>query len=231
METTYKYVHDTVVARRDFGELATIRCSLSVGERPSGWREHRELAGGGIVIDSGFHLLDCAAWIAAAVGHSFSGISYRMVDLLGPDGRTQQPDPRNRIEHSAVGELATASGLRLVFDLTYAAPFGSVYEYFDVRDRNGARITVVRAQSHRSSEPGTVSHQRADGSIATARIGGQQIPLDNARLLGQANESGPLRAFLEARSRPSLDSSSHACAARSALPTWELIGEIYSGIK
>lgn len=227
MEATYGYVHDAVVARQDFDTLTTIRCGLSVGERPSGWRLRRELAGGGIVIDSGFHLLDCGAWIAADAGHHFSANSHRMVNLLGHDG-TAAPDPVNPIEHSAAGDLITSSGLRLVFDLTYAAPVNSVYEYFDARDRHGARILVLRVRARRSPEPGRVTHQRADGSIVTALVGGKKIYLDNARVPGQANESGPLRALLESRKRPVFSSSAHACAARSSLPTLELIEEIYN---
>jgi predicted dehydrogenase len=230
MEAPYQYIHDAVVNQRDFGSLMTIRCSLSVGERPSGWRLHKELAGGGIVLDSGFHLLDCAAWIAADAGHYFTESSYRMITLLSEDGRVSRA-PANQLEHSALGDLTTSHGLRLVFDLTYNAPIGSVYEYFDVRDQDGARITIVRSQSHRSQQPGRVTHQRADGSIVTTRISDEPIRLDDTYLPGRANESGPLRALLEARRHPADASYTHACSAQSALPTWGLIEEIYVDTK
>ena len=121
-EAPFLYIHDCISERRGFGTLRTIRCTLSVGHRPRGWRANRTLASGGVVIDSGYHLLDCAVWFATAAGFSVNVISNIYVSfaqsMLFPHGA--------QLESTAIGHLATSDGLNIFFDLSYDAPVDSV---------------------------------------------------------------------------------------------------------
>ena len=224
VEAPFKYLYDAVVHGRDFGELASIRCLLSVGERPKGWRTIRTLAGGGVILDSGHHLLDCAAWVANGVGHRFAQGSVEYVHMSSNSWMASEGEP---LESTAVGHARSVRGLDLFFDLSYATSLNAVYERIEVIDLTGARVSVVRDQTHRSSEPGRITHQRADGSIAWAEVSGAHVAVDHRQLPYGSNVTGPLESFLRARESSAEDRRAHPCSGASSIPSWELTREIY----
>jgi predicted dehydrogenase len=216
-EAPFRYVHDAVVGRRDFADIASIRCTLATGQRPNGWRADSKLAGGGILTDSGFHLLDCAAWLASGAGHAFEDNSVRYLYLQGGEG--------GGLESTAVGHIRSPTGLDLFFDLSYTTPMNSVYERLEVNDRDGARLALVRDQAVRSSAPGRVTHQRQDGSIVASKVGSDYVVLEAAELSRDSNVAGPLRSFL--RAREGGPGPEHPCSGQSHVASWKLIKEIY----
>lgn len=217
-EAPFRYIYECISGQHRFGRLRTIRCSLSVGERPRGWRADRSLSGGGIVIDSGYHLLDCAVWFAGAAGYDASLISGLYVSFiqsaLYPNGA--------RLESTAIGHLAASGGLHVFFDLSYDAPAGSVYERISVSDDQGATIALTRSQSRKSSTAGIVTHQSADGSITNPYQYGNLGSLSP----GHATPWQPFADFiLECKQRAS--PQGHPCSAYFSMPTWNMIRSIY----
>jgi predicted dehydrogenase len=226
-EAPFRYLHDAVARQHGFGELASVHCALSVGEPLDGWRADPRLAGGGIVVDTGYHQLDCAAWLASATGHTFDEVG-ACAALFASRSKAA-----GRIETTATGHILTRSGLTVSFDLSSAGPLGSVHERVEARDRDGARIVVSRDQSRRTTAPGTVTHQRADGQIVTLPPTADRapLPLDGALLNGTAKPEGPLGDFLSAaaRSHPGHASGPHRphpCEGRESLATWHLVRAI-----
>lgn len=222
LEPPFRYVYDVVVNRQEFGEIASIRCALSIGERPAGWRVSRALAGGGVVIDSGYHLLDCAAWIAGGVGQRFEKVAYAYMSTAPWMG-----DGREMLESMAVGHAQSDNGLDLFFDLSYETARKSVYERLEVTDHDGARVSVVRDQSVRAPTPGWVTHQRSDGSLVSMFLDGQIATLDHAKMSNGANNAGPFESFLRKRRNPDGGDEGHVCSVASSVSSWELVRDIY----
>lgn len=217
-EAPFRYINECIRAQHGFGRLRTIRCSLSVGERPRGWRADRSLSIGGVVIDSGYHLLDCAVWFADAAGFDVSLISSLYVSFaqsaLYPSGA--------RLESTAIGHLATSDGLHIFFDLSYDAPVGSVYERISVADDQGATIALTRSQSHRSPAAGVLTHQAADGTVTDPYQPGSLVSLAP----GHATPWQPFVDFvLECKQR--ISPQTHPCSAFLSVPTWNMIRSIY----
>ncbi|WP_100444017.1 Gfo/Idh/MocA family protein [Glycomyces xiaoerkulensis] len=227
VEPPFQYLHEVVVKRRHFGELAAIRCTLAVGERLSGWRVDKALSGGGIVADTGHHLLDCAAWIADGVGHRFPRGSTRYVGFGREPWMRTGGDP---LETSAFGHLRSPRGLNLYFDLSYAVPIGSVYERLEMWDHQGTRVLVMRDQTVRSSQPGLVTHQLGDGSIVSVGVDGTETPLSGRQISRQSNVTGPIEGFLRLH-RSSEASVDHPCSGAASVPSWELTKEIHEYVQ
>jgi predicted dehydrogenase len=225
LESHFRHAYEAVAFQRDFGDLDTIRCILAVGERPSGWRARHALVGGGVVIGTGYHLLDFAAWVAAAHGERFGARATGQVRFSAEEWMPPDVDPQ--IETSALGWVQSEGGVTVSFDLSFSAPVGSVFELVDLRDRSGSRITICRDQRMRSRNPGRITHQRADGSVATKHYNGAEFILSDALLPGGAQESRPLADFIrECVSDGSL-ARKHPCSDIASIPTWELIGRVY----
>ncbi|MBS2964238.1 Gfo/Idh/MocA family oxidoreductase [Actinocrinis puniceicyclus] len=210
LEASFRYLREVVGTRRGFGELASIRCTLAVGMRPTGWRLDPGLCHGGVVIDSGYHLLDCAAWLAEAGGAEITGSTTGFVELA------VDPWAPGPLETSAVGSLVGPTGVRLTFDLSYSAPVSSVFERLECRDAEGACVVVTRDQTLKSDRPGLVTHQQADGTVI----------LDHVRLPGTPRQAAPLIGFLRSRDERA-SAQEHPCSARHSLTTWQLTKEIY----
>ena len=68
LEDPFKYLLRVVTENYGFGELKRIRCHLAAGHDLKGWRRDPNLAGGGIITDAGYHLLDIAAWLCNSNG-------------------------------------------------------------------------------------------------------------------------------------------------------------------
>jgi predicted dehydrogenase len=217
-EPPFRYIYDCIRGQRRFGKLHTIRCSLSVGERPIGWRADRAFSGGGVVIDSGYHLLDCAAWFAAAAGFDVSLISGLYVSFaqsaLYPKGA--------QLESTAIGHLATSDGLHIFFDLSYDAPVGSVYERISVSDHQGATIALTRSQSRRSPAAGVLTHQAADGTLTDPYQCDSLMSLSP----GLATPWRPFADFIQECRQRTLPHA-HPCSAYLSVPTWNMIRSIY----
>jgi predicted dehydrogenase len=217
-EAPFRYIYECISGLHGFGRLRTIRCSLSVGERPHGWRADRSLSGGGVVIDSGYHLLDCAVWFAAAAGFDVSLISSQYVSFA------QSAIYRSgaRLESTATGHLATPDGLHIFFDLSYDAPVGSVYERISVSDDQGATIALTRSQPRRSLAAGVITHQAADGTIIDPYQHGSLVSIAPR----YATLWQPFADFvLECKRR--VPPQAHPCSAYQSIPTWNVIRSIY----
>jgi predicted dehydrogenase len=217
-EAPFRYMYDCISTRHGFGRLRTIRCSLAVGERPRGWRTDRNFSGGGVVIDSGYHLLDCAVWFASAAGFDVNALSSLYVGFtrsaLYPGGE--------QLESTAIGHLVTSDGLNIFFDLSYDSPVNSVYERISVSDEQGATITLTRSQASRSPVAGVLTHQLADGTVNDPyQLGGLLSTSP-----GHATPWRPFADFvLGCKQRVSLQD--HPCSAYHSVPTWNTIRSIY----
>lgn len=225
LERPFQYLYEAAVHRREFGKLAAIRCRLAAGMSPTGWRTRRDLAGGGVLLDSGNHLLDLAVWILKGTHDSVESASIRYVHLDSTDWVNNE---NAALETSASGHVESSCGVNLYFDFSYLAPQGSVYESVELIDTENTRVRLVRDQPRSSGEPGLITHQRSDGSIVAVQYEGQRVLLHNAQLSNKPNISGPLLSFLTAREQvDDIASLSHPCSAASAMSTWFLTKEIY----
>ncbi|MEO3798107.1 Gfo/Idh/MocA family oxidoreductase [Nonomuraea sp. B10E15] len=225
LETHFQHAYESVARQCDFGDLDTIRCVLAVGERPSSWRARHALVGGGVVIGTGYHLLDFAAWVAASRGERFGARAAGQVRFSAEHWMSPDVDPE--IESSALGWVRSEGGVTISFDLSFSAPVGSVFELVDLRDRSGSRISICRDQRMRSRNPGHITHQRADGSVVTKHYNGAKITLSDALLPGDAQESRPLSDFVGKCASGGSLAEEHPCSGKASVPTWELVGRIY----
>jgi len=228
MEDNYKYLHQVVTDKYNFNNLTSIRCYLSAGRSLQGWRLNKGLAGGGIVIDEGYHLLDCACWIASAAGVSIhenlSGSVFFSNDKIG------LRKPLNEdLERTAIGYINLPTGVTLSFDLSYQAPLDSIYERIELRDDEGARVTLTRDQNKRSMTPGVITHQKPNGSLVEVKaLNNFSVLMDKANLSGQSKNKGPMIDFLEmVQGENSRDNIMSVCDARLSVNTWHLIRNIY----
>ena len=79
LDPAYVYMRDAIV-RGDLGELQAV--SVVCGQRwgsggpQKGWRQRRELSGGGMLMDTGSHIVDVLCWL---VGRPFVNV-YAIVD-------------------------------------------------------------------------------------------------------------------------------------------------------
>lgn len=228
LEETYTYLYQVVANHYNFNQLTSIRCFLSSGRQLKGWRRSQDLAGGGILCSDGHHLLDGAAWIASAAGIEIPDHLSGAVLL-----EIEEKPPENilplEVETTAVGYINLPKGILLSFDLSYHVPVDSIYERLEIRDNEGARVTLTRNQSKRSTEPATITHQRPDGSLVEAKaLSDFKMRMDEIRFSGTANNTGPLRSFLQKIQKEETDMKDMAvCDARLSLSTWRLIRGIY----
>jgi len=184
-------------------------------------------------------LLDAAAWLLEAAS---PGTKLRAADIPVSANFEYHPTEVDlQVEVGVHGDAVLPNEVRLIFDLSYQAPKGSVFELFEVRDRKGNRLRLLRDQPHRSCTPGRVLHQLADGTVVGSgfverdAVGIFSFVTDNPT--AGANNVGPLLQFLQniahfdgqtSVQRSSVRTAGHnECDARFVMNTQELIAAIY----
>ena len=131
-------IHD-LIAAGELGEIRSLRASFMLDygadpEVPLLWRFRKELAGGGIAIDTGYHLVDCARFlvgeIATVQGLSATYITERPLpgaDAVGNRGDgsvgagSRQMGPVD-VEDAAAALVTFESGAYGVFETSRVAP-------------------------------------------------------------------------------------------------------------
>ena len=230
-EDSFSYLRHAVANRKGFGELRSIRCTLASGRRPVGWRKVFNMAGGGIVMDEGYHLLDAALWVATAAHPTFAAMT--QIDVNGYAKASDLISPK--IECTAVGAL-TLDNIDLYFDLSYQVPPGCVHESLELRDADGGRIRLLRDQVKRDSTPGYIIHQLASGEVVHEGYVYKkhgQFHFDLSPEYSSADNTGPLRQFLHKVGSGTytndelLEVGENECDARFVSATQELIKGIY----
>jgi predicted dehydrogenase len=86
LDPGYQYMHEAI-QRGELGELRTI--SITCGQRwgratTIGWRQKPELSGGGMLMDTGSHIIDIFCWLAGRQATSVTAVvenRYAPVDL------------------------------------------------------------------------------------------------------------------------------------------------------
>jgi len=217
LEAPYRYLMDAI--RSASSGVDSIHCQMAVGHQIKGWRSDPQLAPGGILMDSGFHLLDLSAWLLAADEEDCEEVAHVSALLRGLPGEPPS---------EAVGFVELASRKLLTFDFSYRVPAGSVIERLEVHLRNGDRLAVQREQPHRSTKPGTVTHQLADGPLATACLNtATEVLVEGVGLRGEAANTGPLKDFLRSIAEsPDASNVDHCCSVAQFVPTWRLARHI-----
>jgi len=187
LEDPFQYVHRILAEGYQFGNLRRLYCRLAAGHRLNSWRRDASASGGGIVTDTGYHLLDLAAWLLQAVGVEVPEHMEGAVHFGFDEPKTPAPAP---VETGAVGYLKLPQDILLSFDFTYNAPEESIYEQMELYDDNSARVSVTRDQPVRTPLPGTVSHQLGDGRFVSLETSRQQgIQMDAIRFAGTAQNA------------------------------------------
>lgn len=237
LEATFRYLANAIENKQYFGTLSSIRCILSGGRAVEGWRVNRELSGGGIVIDEGYHLLDAATWLLefATPGISFGGDELEASALFkyGETGAEVQ------VETSAIGFVRFPNEVNLSFDISYNTPMKSVFEMLEIRDTEGNMIRLIRDLRIRTPEPARIIHQLRDGSV----IGDGYVRIDsseNFTFVNSREESsgasniGPLSQFVNRiNSRAQITNGTkkvsgvNECEGRFVRNTQEVVSAIY----
>ena len=218
LEDTFRYLFTCVEKKIDFGDLDTVSIRLLSGRKLKDWRKNKNLAGGGVVTDEGYHLIDSAAWILSADDPNLRIKTNLNGEILFRDeyGNVCNGN-ENKIETEARGtiiiEKQTRKRVYLFIDLSYAGPLHTVHEMIEIRDVDGNRIRLLRDQARRSPKPATILHQKANGEFVSIRMkytahDGIEEDLtnfvmksDNFAFNSPARNTGPLDQFLENVSR------------------------------
>lgn len=253
LEDTFRYFHYVVKHKIFFNQLKTIKIYLASGRRLKGWRLDKKRAGGGIVTDEGYHLLDAASWVAKAADPD---VRYDHFEIKG--NVTFRYDPvswlgniPDNIETSAFGSLHLSNDVDLKFDFSYNAPENSVFEFFEIRDNEGNMVRLLRDLARRTPQPAIITHQLSNGELVAPpfpmKKGDEKkeegssldfandfsIKMDKISFFGQAKTSGPLSQFLanilseQVYNENTKDFSGIECDANLLVNTDELVKAIY----
>ena len=227
VEAVYRVLATTFQQHRADGPV-TVRCRLAVGRRLSGWRTRRETSGGGIVVDSGYHVLDMAVWLLADPWLAVEPLGISHADVV----TRRDPGIVNDltdVETTAFGSVGFTDGSLLQFDLSYLAPVDSVLETIELQDGAGASFRLRREQAHHGSAAGRLTCQSADGTVISIRHGDRDVALWEADLQASGAPDKPLRDFIELTTSGSRSpiGEPHPCTAALAVRTWELVRSIY----
>ncbi len=222
-EQAYQAIRRIILNKYEFETAIAVRCTLRAGHTLSGWRADVANAGGGVVIDSGYHLLDFSAWLAQDLG--FHTGTYRNCSAsFMADSSVLATAQQSKIETTAIGHIDYGSNFMITFDFSYAAPSNSVYERIELNDSQGARITLTRDQLVRSSTPGLIRHQRSDGSIVSEA---ENLALTPSHVPQRRfYDRTPVARFLE-RCRTRAETPLDPCDAEASISTWLTIKEVY----
>jgi predicted dehydrogenase len=238
LEPPYRYLFNVLRKKERFGNLKSIRCKLASGHYPSGWRLQKALAGGGIVIDEGYHLLDASMWLMEA---AFPGINIQAEDFKNI--RIDFSSQENGIETVAFGSVLLPNDVHLYFDLSQGLPFGSVFEEIEIRDDKRSLVKLTRDQHQRTKDPGRVIHHSIEnnkeyyrsGFVVANGISDFSIQNESPRI--SANTTGPLKDFFAQITTgdsvnsglqcPPLLLGVNECDARFVVNTQRLIHAIY----
>jgi predicted dehydrogenase len=253
LEYPYVFMASQLQDRSRFGALRSIRCTLASGRRGGGlgnWRRYLARAGGGVVIDEGYHLLDMAVWLGQLCEPRLRVLSRH--DVRGTcefdycevrDEETHELAYDDGVETSAYGRLELPGNIKLVFDLTYAAPRDSVFECIELRDEYNTRLRLLRDKPQRRpsegrpAEPGRVLYQSGDGYTTLEGYandeGTLEMPRPDELERFSARDYRPLRQFIERVRSGQYDPDEalkrgfNDCDARFLLSTQELLHAIY----
>lgn len=233
LEDTYRYIYYVVKNHYYFNQLSSIRCILAAGRQIENWRRNENLSCGGIVIDQGYHLLDAAAWIASAASIEIPADASGSV-IFKKEERPSSSGNNNpmEVETTAIGYINLSKEVLLSFDLSYHAPVDSIYECIEIRDNEGTKVTLLRDQNKRSTDPAIITHQKSDGSFVPIDLPKNSFPalkmnVNRISFSGTANNTGPLCDFLQTiQGGENLENIS-PCDAKLSLNTWRLVRRIY----
>ena len=230
-EDSFSYLRHVVGSGDRFGKLRSIFCLLRSGRRPEGWRTVFSLAGGGVIMDEGYHLLDASLWIAMASQPSLAALTEN--DLKGYV--VTKDFITDKIESSASGKV-NLGDVDLEFSFTYRVPKNSILEFIEILDHQGTCVRLMRNQTSRDSTPGWILHQSAEGEIFREgyvfRHNGQ-FHFDKSSSRSFADNTAPLRQFLSKVGSGFYDPDEqlivgeNECDARFVAATQELIKGIY----
>lgn len=233
IEDTYKYIYYVVKNHYYFNQLSSIRCILAAGRQMQNWRRNENLSCGGIVIDHGYHLLDAAAWIADAANIEIPpNVSGSVIFKKEERPSTSGNNNPLETETTAIGYINLPKEVLLSFDLSYHAPVDSIYECIEIRDIEGTKVTLLRDQNKRSTDPAIITHQKSDGSFVPIDLPKNIFPslkmnMNRISFLGTANNTGPLYDFLQTIQGGINPKNISPCDAELSRNTWRLVRRIY----
>jgi predicted dehydrogenase len=229
LEAPYKYLYSAVTRNREFGKLSRIRCKLSFAQHLTDWRRSIDLAGGGILIDSGYHLLDIVGWIISSINAEVANDLQGQFFFGFDESHCGKDQQYIDVETEVVGYLRLIN-LAVFIDFTYNAPDGSVHEEVEVIDIYNARIKIRREQISRSSLPAVVTHQRANGEFVNLEVPfNQALRMDNVRFSEGALPMEPLKMFIDSCYKEYQEAlqGTEMIQAENSIMTWRLIRQIY----
>jgi predicted dehydrogenase len=227
LEAPFKYLKMVVEKNYNFGKLKRIHCCFTAREHLKGWRRIPELSGGGIITDSGYHLIDIAAWLVNSIGiqitESLTGAVYLSYNETGSSSESTLG-----VETEAFGYLELPNQILLTFDFSYNAPENSIFEEVKLWDYDSNTVSLTRNQPIRTPLPATITHQLSNGRSVGLGVTNfsHGIRVETIRFADEARNMEPLRLFVEAILKNKSENNM-SMEARNSLSTWHLIREIY----
>ena len=138
--------HQFVGMMRDAGEFGTmrhIRCGWlrqrGIPSWGSGWFYDRKRSGGGVLIDLGVHMLDCALW--AAGFPKVVAVSGQVANAFGP---IDVPDKNMDVDDLAMAFIRCENGLTISLEMSWAGtPLEQEHIFFSLfGDHAGAHWQI-----------------------------------------------------------------------------------------
>jgi predicted dehydrogenase len=165
-EAVYQYAKATI-ARGELGRLLSINCTISHEDWREAWRLNPALAGGGVIWDFGWHVIDTILYLVDGA-------------VVAVDASLHVPADALTETHAAL-LLHFRDGPPACVTINGGAPKGSVYESLQIWGSGG----ILFLQRHKpvyDTIPPSVTHQLQDGTLLqpdlTGATGQRWAPTD-----------------------------------------------------
>lgn len=177
-ENVYQQVK-TIIQQGGLGKIRLINYLFTHEFGAEPWRLHKSIAGGGVLIESGYHGIDTILWLMK----QFPGDKIFMKSVSARWIPVNSDDPQETVESIIAVRIMLSNGG--IFNLTtsYENPRGSLDENIKIFGTNGA-VRITRDRSVRTgTSAASLSYQNKEGVFTEfdtkTWVGKRWAPLDD----------------------------------------------------
>jgi predicted dehydrogenase len=160
-EPLYRKMKD-LVDRGMIGDIISVNYLLShafIGGGRNGWREDRVKSGGGVLLSTGWHVIDVILWLCSGMAKGYRPVAVNAVD--------EGANKTGQVERFASFRIGFQNGAAFNCTLFQDAPAGSVDEEIVIYGRSGTIRMSRRILERRVGDlsAGNLVYQRQNGHV------------------------------------------------------------------